>query len=216
MMSMGPRPQNGKTQVAELQSVVETLIEREVYTSQISAKGKTISIEDVSKDIVDEGREFSRLAQFGAQVQVVGFAGRDNSTLPVPFSPAKYESVDFREGGPRWTVPAREALGMFVSRVAEFLDVRINSWASSGPNGNIYSPPPSVPTTVETNREDDTVVYCKGFFVSTQLAFGVSNPARNNITPGQYSFGIIKNGRPIFEPLLWSVPYHGNIRVRLP
>lgn|GEM_PF-5952684 len=69
-------------------------------------------------------------------------------------------------------------------------------------------------TTVDSNRSNDTILYAKGYFLSTGTAFGVSTPATAYLVPSRYSFGIMESGGPRFENIVWSCPT--NVRLKLP
>lgn len=61
-------------------------------------------------------------------------------------------------------------------------------------------------TIVTTNREDDIVLVCQGFFASTATAFGVSNPAVGELEAGRYSFGIVDGEDRRFNGVIWTCP----------
>jgi hypothetical protein len=69
-------------------------------------------------------------------------------------------------------------------------------------------------TTVNSNRSNDTILYAKGYFLSTGTAFGVSTPATAYLVPSRYSFGIMDSGGPRFENIVWSCP--ADVRLKLP
>lgn len=87
------------------------------------------------------------------------------------------------------------AFSIFVDRLAEFLAVQVHAPARR-----------PAPTTVHSNRNGDTVLYAKGYFLSTGTAFGTSTPAIAQIAPGRYSFGIFDGGTHRFENVLWTCP----------
>lgn len=61
-------------------------------------------------------------------------------------------------------------------------------------------------TTVHTPSDNETVVFCKGYFLSTVAGFGQSTPAKNRIPAGQYCFGVMRQGAPRIQDLLWDCP----------
>ena len=61
-------------------------------------------------------------------------------------------------------------------------------------------------TIVNSRRRGDTVLYSKGYFLSTGTAFGTSTPARGHLAAGRYSFGIMENGMTRYDPVLWTCP----------
>jgi len=83
---------------------------------------------------------------------------------------------------------------IFVNRLTEFMSVE--SWGAA----------PPMPTTVNSNRKGDTVIYAKGYFASTGTAFGVSTPASGSLVAGRYLFGIVDSGRQRWEDILWTCP----------
>jgi hypothetical protein len=101
-------------------------------------------------------------------------------------------------------VSQSEAESIFVDRASEFLAARL-----TGQGGGASSS-----TVVNSNRSGDTILYCKGYFVSTATAFGVSTPATNSIPAGRYSFGILDAGSHRFEGVVWTCP--ANVRLNLP
>ena len=92
------------------------------------------------------------------------------------------------------------ARNIFIDRLAEFI---VAASASAG-----------APTTVNSNRHGDTLLYAKGYFTSTGTAFGVSTPAVAQLS-GRYSFGIVDNGKHRFDSVVWTCP-NANVRVDLP
>ena len=99
----------------------------------------------------------------------------------------------------------------FVERLPESTAVAVaNSYAQiNGPT--VLS---KKTTTVNSNRANDTILYAKGYFLSTGTAFGVSTPATAYLLPSRYSFGIMEPGGPRFENIVWSCP--GTVKLRLP
>jgi hypothetical protein len=79
----------------------------------------------------------------------------------------------------------------FVDRLSEFLAVESSDLAH---------------TVVNSNRQGDTVIYAKGYFISTGTAFGISNPAVSYLSAGRYSFGIMDSGNPRFDNIVWTCP----------
>jgi hypothetical protein len=69
-------------------------------------------------------------------------------------------------------------------------------------------------TIVNSNRSNDTILYAKGYFLSTGTAFGLSTPATAYLLPSRYSFGIMEPGGPRFENIVWSCP--ATVRLNLP
>jgi len=104
-----------------------------------------------------------------------------------------------------------QAQEILADRMSEFLAVR-----SSGGGGDPYaaSTAAGAATTVYSNRVGDTVIYCKGYFVSTAAGFGTSTPASGTLAQGRYSFGIIDAGTQRFEGIVWSCP--AQVRLSLP
>jgi hypothetical protein len=93
-------------------------------------------------------------------------------------------------------VDAQVGRDIFVDRLSEFLTVRSATFsAQAGVKLTI----------VNSNRHGDTVLYAKGYFVSTGMALGVSTPAQGQLS-GTYSFGIMDSGKARFESTLWSCP----------
>jgi hypothetical protein len=98
-------------------------------------------------------------------------------------------------GIPLRTVDKDEAEAIMIDRIAEFLAVRSRH---SGVAGRT--------TIVHSRREGDTVLVCKGYFLSTATAFGISTPARGEISPGRYTFGISRGGSRRFDGVIWTCP----------
>lgn len=91
---------------------------------------------------------------------------------------------------------------LFVTSLAEFIAAGTSSAVGSL-------------TTVQSNRSGDTVLVAKGYFLSTSEGFGVSTPATAYLTPGRYSFGILKpDGSSEFQPIVWTCPCV--VRLNLP
>ena len=103
-------------------------------------------------------------------------------------------------------INANDAQEVFIDRLSEFVVAAITQ-AGSGAT--------LPPTVVNSNRHGDTVLYAKGFFVSTGAGFGVSTPATGYLSRGRYSFGIMDSGMPRFEGIVWDCP-HPNVRLNLP
>jgi hypothetical protein len=91
-------------------------------------------------------------------------------------------------------VEPNKAEEIFVDRLTEFMSVE--SWGAA----------PLMPTTVNSRRGGDTIIYAKGFFTSTGTAFGVSTPASASLVAGRYLFGIVDSGRQRWENILWTCP----------
>jgi hypothetical protein len=112
----------------------------------------------------------------------------------------------------RSKVPVRsvsdlEAQNIVADRAAEFIA------ASAAPDGGGRGSGSA--TVVDSNRSGDTIVFCKGYFVSTATGFGVSTPAMRRISKGRYSFGIVEaNGSHRFDNTLWTCP--AQVRLNLP
>jgi hypothetical protein len=100
-------------------------------------------------------------------------------------------------------VDGEEAEEIFVDRLSEFLTMQSIPVSQSASK-----------TIVNSNRAGDTVIYAKGYFVSTGTAFGMSTPAVRYLSPGRYSFGIIDSGNPRFDNIVWSCP--ATVRLDLP
>jgi len=100
-------------------------------------------------------------------------------------------------------VDSKVAQDIFIDRASEFLAAR--SAALNAPAVTL--------TVVNSNRSGDTVLYAKGYFVSTGMALGISTPAKGSLS-GTYSFGIMDSGNPRFESVLWSCPT--TVRLNLP
>jgi hypothetical protein len=101
-------------------------------------------------------------------------------------------------------VDSKSSQEIFTERLSEFLVVG----SDGGPptNQNISEEQTTGLTTVNSNRAGDTVLYAKGYFVSTGTAFGISTPAKRLLPRGRYSFGIMEAGGPRFEEILWTCP----------
>jgi hypothetical protein len=69
-------------------------------------------------------------------------------------------------------------------------------------------------TTVHTPQTGETVVFCKGYFLSTAAGFGQSTPAHKAIPPGQYCFGVMRTDGLRFQDLVWDCPT--NLHLDLP
>jgi hypothetical protein len=94
----------------------------------------------------------------------------------------------------------------FFRGLAEFLFARSRS-------GLLGTPPV---TEVHTKRKGDTVLYAKGYFLSTGTAFGTSWPAFVALPSGRYSFGIEDWSGQRFEKTVRSIPSIGVVMVKLP
>ena len=113
-------------------------------------------------------------------------------------------------------VESDEAAWIFRNGLLDFLGKREGqSFLSSAFFAHSTIPPLTVNTIVNSNRAGDTIIYSKGFFLSTGTAFGVSTPARRALLPGRYCFGIVDGGAPKYENLLWPVAPQGPVHVRL-
>lgn len=155
------------------------------------------------------------LAQFHAQAAELEMAGlqqtvalmRDEDSvdpdLPVLLAPdltdveRSYDELLAtleRSGIGVRTVSPEAAERTLIDRMSEFLAVR--SRKSAGGTG----------TLVNSRRSGDTVLYCKGFYVSTATGFGLSTPATKSIPAGRYTFGIVEPTGDRFEGLVWTCP----------
>lgn len=103
-------------------------------------------------------------------------------------------------------VDSSEAEDVFLSRLSEFVSSRANF-------GQAVTPPVTI---VHSNRRGDTVLYARGYFLSTGTAFGVSTPATGTLAGGRYSFGILNSGSPKFENIVWSISATKKIKLNLP
>lgn len=61
-------------------------------------------------------------------------------------------------------------------------------------------------TIVNTRHDGETVLFCKGYFVSTVEGFGRSSPAIRAIIPGRYIFGVKRPEGYRFDDTLWTCP----------
>lgn len=192
---------------------------------RLSLQSHVLQVEDVSLDIGYAGVQFGALQKndlpvLAAQFTLAKTEEIESEPILVPLAIPNLESVresynqiqeaTARMGLSVFRLSISDAVQALRKGLIEFLDVRlIATMATNGSN----SP---VPTVVDTNRAGDQVLYAKGYFASTQQGFGRSTPARSHLLPGRYGFGIMDGQNPRFDPVLWSVPYHGNIWLPLP
>ena len=93
---------------------------------------------------------------------------------------------------PGYEISSDDAMGTFIDRLSEFMDA-----SSRGTVGT---------TIVNCPRDGATVMYSKGYFLSTGAAFGMSTPARRTIAAGRYSFGILDKGVARYAKTVWPCP----------
>jgi len=106
---------------------------------------------------------------------------------------------------------AQQIQGIFIERLSEFMAQMFVSRSAVAGGGMVFT---KANTFVDSNRQNDTILYAKGYFASTGVALGVSSPAQGYIMPGRYSFGIMDSGTARYEPVLWSCPTR--VRLNLP
>jgi hypothetical protein len=95
----------------------------------------------------------------------------------------------------------------FFMGIADAIRTRLSaSLGSIGKGSGQSSSPPSTLVEVWATANLQTVLFAKGYFVSTQQGFGMSNPAKRALPHGQYSFGINRGGVPDFDKTVWAVP----------
>jgi hypothetical protein len=109
-------------------------------------------------------------------------------------------------------VSPEEADEIFVDRVSEFVAAGKDGEPPVSLSG--YSASTTALTVVNSNRSGDTVLYAKGYFLSTGTAFGISTPATGQLSSGRYSFGIMESAGPKFEGIVWTCP--ATVRLKLP
>jgi hypothetical protein len=176
--------------------------------------------------------------QFREQLQAFRFLSRPlkialfrdeddkSATLPVLIAPnltniedSEDELIDVLKRSGIAIHLAREdvARTTFVDRVSEFLEAQTQAQGSTvrGAQQAGKGRTPTAATIVNSNRSGDTVLYCKGYFISTASAFGVSTPASSKLSAGRYSFGIVDStGGQVFEGVLWTCPT--TVRLNMP
>jgi hypothetical protein len=215
---------------AAVEATVERIIEGPKFAGAVNIMSTVISIRDVQNDAAHARDQFNIIEQNGWPVLAAQFrtGGDDTSEIQslnpshvlVPIyiphldiAPQSYQkSVDevLESGLSVVEMSPQEGRKTFRDRMVEFLLARFIAISSTGGAGATN------PTVVDTRRAGDVVLCCKGYFTSTQTAFGVSTPAQNYLPPGKYGFGIMDNGVARFDPVLWIVPHLGNVRVALP
>ncbi len=109
-------------------------------------------------------------------------------------------------GGPSISITVAhpmEALGMFRSRVIDFLTDRFAGRAQAG-----VGPSPGVRFKVITQNQGERVHYSPAYFLKTSTVFGApTSPVIGWIQPGRYVFATVgANGRMRFDPGQFSVP----------
>jgi hypothetical protein len=77
-------------------------------------------------------------------------------------------------------------------------------------------PPPTTVVSVITDEQRQLVMYCKGYFFSTEQAFAYSNPASRAVNSGWYMFGLHTARGPRFMEVLFEVPPTTEVRLELP
>jgi hypothetical protein len=130
--------------------------------------------------------------------------GSEDDKLPILVKVPDFDDIDRSYGEllqalsksniPLEKIDSGDAEGIFVERMSEFIAARS---AATTTNSD---------TIVHTNRQHDTVLSAKGFFVSTGTGFGISSPAQAYLSPGRYSFGIMTSTGPKFEGVVWTCP----------
>lgn len=204
-----------------LRTAVADLVRQREFPEGLSIQSAQISTVDVAKDVRDYHAQFDVLRNNNLPIYVVTMEYRSSQErLSIPvlikvpdldelFSSSYHEFLWAleRSGLKPAAVSYGDAADVFIDRLSEFIFTRA---ADSG----ISSSPPV--TIVETNRSGDTVLYAKGYFLSTGTAFGISTPATATLQSGRYSFGILESGVPRFENAVWSIPALGNIHLNLP
>lgn len=97
----------------------------------------------------------------------------------------------------------RDAESIMIDRLAEYLAVRNRSL---GPGGTA--------TVVDSRRSGDTILVCKGYFLTTATAFGLSTPAIKTLPSGRYTFGLTTPAGDRFDGVIWTCPT--KVRLNLP
>ncbi|EKY30391.1 hypothetical protein HMPREF0185_00442 [Brevundimonas diminuta 470-4] len=153
----------------------------------------------ISGDLVEMGYVLRAQSHFLLAIFRRGERERQGSPLRVPvFTDARNADASAvvrgleRSGIDLITVPQREFIHQAALRAAEFATL-----ASRGATAQ---------TIVHTPQPGETVIYCKGYFLSTTAGFGTSTPAKSVIPPGQYCFGIMRPDGPRFQDLVWNCP----------
>jgi hypothetical protein len=199
-----------------------------VVLDTISIDDVSIIVRDVSQDVVKGIRQFALTRKNGWPVLVGQFKrATDDKVVEVPVSipdlenlHSSYENTILKMtnvGIDMLEIPVDDGESTFFDRVADFLALRI-AWRTGGKRIDNVAAQVENPhlTIVDSRRSGDVVLFMKGYFVTTQLAFGRSTPASGRLAAGEYSFGIWDEANPRMHPVLWPIPYSQNIPLPLP
>ena len=100
-----------------------------------------------------------------------------------------------------FTRSSDQALDAFISGIARVLFHRCNRL-----DDNARPDPPVLCTVTINTREDGRrIVYTKGYFISTQTAFGTSTPAERRLHSAYYLFGMRIDDQVSFEQDIWHI-----------
>jgi hypothetical protein len=205
----------------EAREFIKELLKSENYVSSVESAQTEIRIGDISQDIFHAREQFKLMRQesIPAFVAVIETElNQQQALVPVKIDNLdnyeediieKLAAIDSSDGIQVREIDQTDYEEQFEIRISEFLTKRISSVIDNVNFGQD-------PTIVDSNRDGDVIIYCKGYFFSTQLAFGLSTPAKKILSPGQYCFGIMDKSGVKFQNLLWSVPSSCNVRVDLP
>ncbi|WKA27501.1 hypothetical protein [Bradyrhizobium roseum] len=202
---------------------VSSLVSQSSFPNQLTVDSAQIGTADIAKDVEEYRTQMEELSLSGNPAHAVDLEYRSHSMatgrgriitvllrfLPITEPISKYEGflTSLNQSGIRpYPISQNDAHEIFVDRLSEFIATRVDS--------GVGSSPPS--TFVETNRIGETVLYAKGYFLSTGTVFGTSTPAIASIPSGRYSFGILNSkGQQQFENAVWSIPTQSAIRLNL-
>jgi hypothetical protein len=196
-------------------------IENQSFPRELHIGTSTIQAADIASDVHDFKLQKEVFEVHGIPHFAVTMENRTGSILEdmqsvsvlikVPDLGRPMESYSFlvsdleRSGLDISQVESSEANDVFLSRLSEFVSSRANVAGQVAPL-----------VTVHSNRRGDTVLYAKGYFLSTGTAFGISTPATGTLEGGRYSFGILESGSPKFEKIVWQIPENSEIKLDLP
>jgi hypothetical protein len=224
--------------LGEVQSVVHTSFERDLSSFDSVQLGNVhVNVKEFQSDFISFSLQQQLFERAGIRTPVVKVRAKyDDMWIPIDFgfrgfardldeiyhSNRIYKAVadKYRNG-----IQLANTSGLSVAsmdrdqaKLSFFMGIAssiITRFFSSNQPPDDGGPPPTL-VSVTTDKERQLVLYCKGYFFSTEQAFAYSNPASRAIDRGWYMFGLHTARGPRFMDVLFEVPPHTEVRLELP
>ena len=222
-----PRRQPSKQLLDELGNSIE---HRASPPTSVVVDGIPVHIDDLSLPIARFGAQFHDLLNEGLTWPCARFIQRDmfseddddEGMAPLVI---RWVPIDLTAGSASGTVservvdqaearianlglgsvrrPLSDVFRTFRARLAE--DIMSRWLVENQPSMSQFGNDDPVEVTTDSDRLN--VLFSVGPFLSTQQGFGLSSPAKRQLRPGSYCFGVARPfGEPYFSEIIWNVP----------